>query len=80
MTTEEKVGGYTGLYYFFSMAANIFAPPLSGMAIDYFGYQSLLIFATVFFVLALIAVQFVRRGDIVGQTSQEIYELIPDMD
>ncbi|WP_457752624.1 SLC45 family MFS transporter [Thermococcus sp.] len=80
MTTEEKVGGYTGLYYFFSMAANIFAPPLSGIAIDHFGYQSLLIFATIFFVLALIAVQFVRRGDIVGQKPQDIYELIPDMD
>lgn len=80
MTTEEKVGGYTGLYYFFSMAANIFAPPLSGIAIDYFGYQSLLIFATIFFVLALIAVQFVRRGDIVRQTPRDIYELIPDMD
>lgn len=80
MTTEEKVGGYTGLYYFFSMAANIFAPPLSGIAIDYFGYQSLLIFATIFFVLALIAVQFVRRGDIVEQTPRDIYELIPDMD
>jgi|Deesub1362B_J571_1020462.scaffolds.fasta_scaffold00007_306 MFS family permease len=80
MTTEEKVGGYTGLYYFFSMAANIFAPPLSGIAIDYFGYSSLLVFATIFFVLALIAVQFVKRGDIVAQKPQDIYELIPDMD
>lgn len=80
MTTEEKVGGYTGLYYFFSMAANIFAPPLSGIAIDYFGYSSLLVFATIFFVLALIAVQFVKRGDIVVQKPQDIYELIPDMD
>jgi len=25
MTTLQKVGGYTGLYYFFSQAANIIA-------------------------------------------------------
>lgn len=80
MTTEEKVGGYTGLYYFFSMAANIFAPPLSGIAIDHFGYSSLLVFAAIFFILALIAVQFVKRGDIVAQKPQNIYGLIPDMD
>lgn len=80
MTTEEKVGGYTGLYYFFSMAANIFAPPLSGIAIDHFGYSSLFVFAAIFFILALIAVQFVKRGDIVAQKPQDIYGLIPDMD
>ena len=37
MTTLEKVGGYTGLYYFFSQAANIVAPPVAGMFIDWLG-------------------------------------------
>ena len=65
MTTKEKVGGYTGLYYFFSMAANIIAPPLSGFFIDKTGYPSLMIFAGVFFILSIITIQFVKRGDVV---------------
>ncbi|USG99444.1 SLC45 family MFS transporter [Thermococcus argininiproducens] len=64
MTTEEKLGGYTGLYYFFSQAANLVAPPLAGAFLDVIGYNTLLPFAAVFFVLAAVTVQFVKRGDI----------------
>lgn len=64
MTVEEKVGGYTGLYYFFSMAANIIAPPLAGFFIDKIGYNTLIVFTITFFVLATITLQFVKRGDI----------------
>ena len=64
MTTEEKVGGYTGLYYFFSMSANIIAPPLAGLFIDKVSYDTLLILSCVFFGLALITLQFVKRGDV----------------
>jgi len=64
MTVEEKVGGYTGLYYFFSMAANIIAPPLAGFFIDKIGYNTLIAFTITFFVLATITLQFVKRGDI----------------
>ncbi len=71
MTVPEKIGGYTGLYYFFSQAANIIAPPLAGAVIDIStaggerpsGYVSLLIFSTVFFALALLMMRFVRRGE-----------------
>ncbi|NJE46977.1 MFS transporter [Thermococcus sp. GR7] len=79
MTTEEKLGGYTGLYYFFSQAANLVAPPLSGAFIDVAGYKTLLPFATLFFILAMIAMQFVRRGDIV-RGKGNIYDYVPDMD
>ena len=64
MTTLAKVGGYTGLYYFFSQAANIIAPPVAGALIDRFGYPSLMVFAVVLFVAAAIIVSFVRRGDV----------------
>ncbi len=64
MTTEEKVGGYTGLYYFFSMAANIIAPPLSGWLIDLTGYGSLMVFSAVFFALSIATLRGVRRGDV----------------
>ncbi|HOK88140.1 MAG TPA: SLC45 family MFS transporter [Fervidobacterium sp.] len=64
MTTEEKVGGYTGLYYFFSMSANIIAPPLAGVFIDKVNYDTLLVLSCIFFGLSLITIQFVKRGDV----------------
>ncbi len=79
MTTEEKLGGYTGLYYFFSQAANLLAPPLAGAFLDVIGYKTLLPFAMAFFVLALITVQFVRRGDIV-RSKGDALDYVPDMD
>ncbi|WP_041082309.1 SLC45 family MFS transporter [Thermotoga profunda] len=64
MTKSEKVGGYTGLYYFFSMAANIFAPPLAGVFIDTLGYQSLMVFSIIFVTLSFVTMRFVRRGEV----------------
>lgn len=64
MTTLAKVGGYTGLYYFFSQAGNIIAPPLTGVLIDAFGYASLMIFSSVMFFLAFFIMSFVKRGEV----------------
>ena len=71
MSTPAKLGGYTGLYYFSSQAANIVAPPMAGFGIDIFtadgakpeGYVSLLFFSAFFFLLALILMMFVKRGE-----------------
>ncbi len=71
MTTAEKLGGYTGLYYFFSQAANIVAPPLSGLMIDIStaggqrpeGYLALLFFSAFFFLVSFIIMLFVKRGE-----------------
>ncbi|ASI99821.1 SLC45 family MFS transporter [Thermococcus celer] len=79
MTTEEKLGGYTGLYYFFSQAANLVAPPLAGAFLDLIGYRTLLPFAVTFFILAAIAMQFVRRGDVVRYRGDAL-DYVPDMD
>ncbi|MGC8819701.1 MAG: MFS transporter [Fervidobacterium sp.] len=65
MTDVEKVGGYTGLYYFFSMTANIIAPPLAGFFIDKVGYGTLFILSIIFLTLSVITLQFVKRGDVV---------------
>jgi len=64
MTTLAKVGGYTGLYYFFSQAANIAAPPLTGVLIDAFGYASLMVFSSTMFFLAFFIMSFVKRGEV----------------
>jgi len=71
MTTTEKVGGYTGLYYFFSQAANIAAPPVAGFVLDIFtdggkvpgGYISLLLFSVALFLIAFITMSRVTRGE-----------------
>ncbi|NJE62361.1 SLC45 family MFS transporter [Thermococcus sp. 21S7] len=79
MTTEEKLGGYTGLYYFFSQAANLVAPPLAGAFLDLIGYRTLIPFSIAFFILAAVAMQFVRRGDIVRRGGEAL-DYVPDMD
>lgn len=66
MTTLEKVGGYTGLYYFFSQAANIVAPPAAGALIDALGYPSLMVFSAVMFALSILLMSRVRRGEPAG--------------
>ncbi len=63
MTVAEKIGGYTGLYYLFSQAANIIAPPVAGALIDLFGYASIMVFSCVMFLAAILVVSFVKRGE-----------------
>ena len=63
MTTAEKVGGYTGLYYLFSQAANIIAPPVAGALIDGLGYGSLMVFSPALFLVAIVVVSGVKRGE-----------------
>ena len=63
MSTFSTVGIYTGLYYFFSQAASIISPPLSGACIDIFGYPSLFIYAAIFMTIAFITMSKVDRGE-----------------
>ncbi len=63
MSTFQTVGIYTGLYYFFSQAASIISPPLSGACIDLFGYPSLFIYAAIFMTIAFFTMSKVDRGE-----------------
>ncbi|HYE12675.1 MAG TPA: MFS transporter [Patescibacteria group bacterium] len=63
MTTESKIGAYTGLYYFFSSLAAITGPPLLGFIIDYAGYGSLFLISVFFLLLALVTMMFVKKGE-----------------
>ncbi|KUK02751.1 MAG: Major facilitator superfamily MFS_1 [Thermotoga sp. 50_1627] len=67
MAPKRKLGGYTGLYYFASMLANIISPPLTGLVMDVFGYRVLFNFAAIFVICSSITVSFVKRGDRVGK-------------
>ncbi|MBQ8893703.1 MAG: MFS transporter [Clostridia bacterium] len=65
MSKGSDVGKYTGLYYTFSMSAQILTPILSGYLFKHlpWGYQVMFPYALVFSVLAFITMLFVRHGD-----------------
>lgn len=63
MATYTDMGIYTGLYYFFSQAAGIIAPILTGALRDVFGDRAIFINGTVFMLLAFILMGFVTGGE-----------------
>ena len=63
MATYGDMGIYTGLYYFFSQAAGIIAPILTGGLRDLFGDRVIFINAAVFMTLAFIIMGLVTKGE-----------------
>ena len=65
MSNSGDVGRYTGLYYTFSMAAQIVTPLFSALLIDTLGmgYRVLFPYAVVFSVLAFCTMSQVKHGD-----------------
>ena len=76
MSRGSDVGKYTGLYYTFSMAAQITTPLLSGLLIDRlgFGYSVLFPYAVLFSALSFLTMSFVRHGDVKPQKSASVLE------
>lgn len=76
MCTGSDVGKYTGYYYTFSMAAQIFTPLLSGFLIDKLdiGYNVLFPYAVIFSVASFITMCFVRHGDSKPEATAAIEE------
>jgi maltose/moltooligosaccharide transporter len=62
---ERLLGTYTGLYYFASQTAAIFGPILNGWIVDLTGrnYSSIFLVTPIFFVLAIVCMRFVTRGE-----------------
>ena len=63
MSRGSDIGKYTGLYYSFSMAAQVVTPILSGWVLEHMGYGWLFPYATLFVCLAFVTMLFVRHGD-----------------
>ena len=63
MCKGSDVGKYTGLYYTFSMSAQIFTPIFSGFLLQYVSYRTLFPYACVFTVAAMVTMSLVRHGD-----------------
>ncbi|MFX0010016.1 MAG: MFS transporter [Candidatus Hermodarchaeota archaeon] len=62
--STEKIGTYTGLYYFSSYLAAILGPMIVGAMTDWMGLPSLLLNGAIFFILAYICMIFVKRGEV----------------
>lgn len=71
--THDKIGTYTGLYYFFSYMAAILGPMIVGFMTDVFGLPMLLFNAALFFIVAFLFMFLVKRGEI-ELTEEEKYE------
>ena len=69
MSRGADVGKYTGLYYTFSMAAQIATPVITGFMFDLFGrifnisFEILFPYAALFLFVAIITMIFVRHGE-----------------
>ena len=65
MVEDARIGTYTGLYYLFSTLAAIAGPNVNGWIIQLSGnnYNSIMVVAPIFMVLALILMWGVRRGE-----------------
>ncbi len=76
MSSGADVGKYTGIYYTFSMAAQISTPLLSGLIIDNssFGYLTLFPYAVIFSALSFITMLFVKHGDSKPEKKKSLLE------
>ena len=63
MSRGSEIGKYTGLYYTFSMTAQIFTPILSGALLQYVSYHTLFPYAIFFTCCAIFTMSQVRHGD-----------------
>jgi MFS family permease len=65
MCKGSEIGKFTGLYYTFSMAAQIVTPVATGWLMHYVGYNVLFIYAAIFMAAAFFSMQFVKHGEAV---------------
>ncbi|MBR5259947.1 MAG: hypothetical protein IKV48_05695, partial [Eggerthellaceae bacterium] len=63
MCDNSELGKYTGMYYTFSMSAQIATPILSGALLEHVSYLTLFPYAAAFSVLGVLCARRVRHGD-----------------
>lgn len=63
MCKGSDIGKFTGMYYTFSMAAQVLTPILSGWFLEHVGYRTLFPYAVTFCVLAFLTMLMVKHGD-----------------
>ena len=63
LSKGSEIGKYTGLYYTFSMTAQIFTPVVSGALLQYVSYNTLFPYAIFFTLCAIFTMSRVKHGD-----------------
>ncbi len=74
MSKGCDIGKFTGTYYTFSMAAQIFTPILSGALLENISYRTLFPYALVFSLLAFLTMTQVKHGDVKPQKKESVLE------
>ncbi|MBQ0010109.1 MAG: MFS transporter [Ruminococcus sp.] len=80
MCRGSDVGKFTGLYYTFSMSAQILTPILSGFLLEKVGYWTLFPYGALFVALSFVTMIFVRHGDSRPDAKQATMEAIAASD
>lgn len=81
LASHDKIGRFTGYYYFFSFGASIFSPILFGAIRDWTGdYNTLFIYAVICFGLALASTLFVKHGEAQPHDPEVMEEALLDLD
>lgn len=70
LSSESTTGAYTGLYYAFTMTAQIITPILAGLVMDYISVRGLVPYSLAFACLAFITMIFVHHGNAVKVTAR----------
>lgn len=74
ISAAGDVGKYTGLYYTFSMSAQVITPILSGFLLEKISYRTLFPYAVVFSTLSFCTMQMVKHGDVKPQKKKSVLE------
>ncbi len=74
MSKSSDIGKYTGYYYTFSMAAQIFTPILSGFLLETVSYRILFPYSIFFSLASLSTIMLVKHGDSKPPTKGSILE------
>ncbi len=77
MCSGSKVGKFTGLYYTFSMSAQIITPVFAGWLLDNISYKALFPYAAIAVAFAFVTMSFVKHGDnkIVAKTGLDAFDM-----
>ncbi len=74
MASNADVGKYTGLYYTFSMSAQILTPIVSGALLQYVSYNTLFPYSVIFALLSLVTMSQVKHGDSKPEAKKDVLE------
>ena len=74
MSQGSDIGKFTGTYYTFSMAAQIFTPIFSGFLLENVSYKTLFPYALIFALASFCTMTQVRHGDVKPMKKKSILE------